>query len=108
MDLERLERLERWLVTKDKTQEMSASDLKELSIQYGWFAEDTKEFEDLSQCPYDKIEVSVYDRSLRLFSTRKEWKYFLPVKNLQLYLTELSSVIKIQNMQINAFIAGRL
>lgn len=52
-----LERLERWLVTKDKTQEMSVSDLKELNNHTGWFADDTKEFEDLSQCPYDKIDV---------------------------------------------------
>lgn len=105
MDLERLKRL---LVTKEQTQEMSVSDLKELNNQYGWFAEDTKEFEDLSQCPYDRIDVSVYDRSLRLFSTHTEWKYFLPVKNLQLYLTELSSVIKGQSMQIKSFIAGRM
>lgn len=105
MDLERLERL---LVTKDKTQEMSVSDLKELNNQYGWFADDSKEFEDLSQCPYDRIDVSVYDRSLRLFSTHTEWKYFLSVKNLQKYLTELSSVIEVQNMQINSFIAGRM
>ena len=103
-----LERLERFLVTKDKTQEMSVSDLKELNNQYGWFADGTKEFEDLSQCPYDRIDVSVYNRSLRLFSTHTEWKYFLPIKNLQRYLTELSSIIEMQNMEIDAFIAGRM
>ena len=103
-----MENIERLLITKDKTQEMSASDLKELTIQYGWFADDPKDFEDLSQCPYDRIDVSVYDRSLRLFSTHTEWKYFLPVKNLQLYLTELSSVIKGQNIQITSFMARRM
>lgn len=97
MDLERLERL---LITKDKTQEMSASELKELTTQYGWFADDPKHFEDLSQCPYDRIEVSVYDRSLRLYSTRKEWKYFLPVKNLQRYLNRLAGTLEIQRLQI--------
>lgn len=76
-----MENIERLFITKDKTQEMSVSDLKELSIQYGWFAEDAKEFEDLGLCPYDKIDVSEYNRSLRLFSTHTEWKYFLPVKN---------------------------
>ena len=105
MDLERLERL---LVTKDKTQEMSVSDLKELNNQYGWFAEDVKEFEDLSQCPYDRIDVSVYNRSLRLFSTHTEWNYFLPVKNLQRYLNMLVGLKEIQDMHIKAFIAGRM
>ena len=87
---------------------MSASELKELSIQYGWFADDPKDFEDLSQCPYDRIEVSVYDRSLRLFSTRKEWKYFLPVKNLQRDLNRLAGTLQVLNMQIDALVHGRL
>ena len=100
--------MEELLITKDKTQEMSASELKELSIQYGWFADDTKDFEDLSQCPYDRIEVSVYDRSLRLFSTRKEWKYFLPVKNLQMDLNRLAGTLQVLNMQIDALVHGRL
>lgn len=88
--------IERMLVTKDKTQEMSVSDLKELDNQYGWFADDPKEFEDLSQCPYDRIEVSEYNRSLRLFSTHTEWKYFLPVKNLQRYLNMLVGIREVQ------------
>lgn len=100
--------MEELLITKDKTQEMSASELKELSIQYGWFADDPKDFEDLSQCPYDRIEVSVYDRSLRLFSTRKEWKYFLPVKNLQRDLNRLAGTLQVLNMQIDALVHGRL
>ena len=100
--------MEELLITKDKTQEMSASELKELSIQYGWFADDPKDFEDLSQCPYDRIEVSVYDRSLRLFSTRKEWKYFLPVKNLQMDLNRLAGTLQVLNMQIDALVHGRL
>lgn len=91
--------IERMLVTKDKTQEMSVSDLKELTTQYGWFADDPKDFEDLGQCPYDRIEVSEYDRSLRLYSTRKEWKYFLPVKNLQRYLNRLAGTLEIQRLQ---------
>ena len=100
--------MEELLITKDKTQELSASELKELSIQYGWFADDPKDFEDLSQCPYDRIEVSVYDRSLRLFSTRKEWKYFLPVKNLQRDLNRLVGTLQVLNMQIDALVHGRL
>lgn len=84
------------IISKDKTQEMSASELKELTIQYGWFADDPKDFEDLGQCPYDRIEESVYDRSLRLYSTRKEWKYFLPVKNLQRYLNMLVGIREVQ------------
>ena len=103
-----MENIERLLITKDKTQEMSASELKELSIQYGWFADDPKDFEDVSQCPYDRIEVSVYDRSLRLFSTRKEWKYFLPVKNLQMDLNRLAGTLQVLNMQIDALVHGRL
>lgn len=91
--------MEELLITKDKTQEMSASELKELTNQYGWFADDPKDFEDLSQCPYDRIEVSVYDRSPRLFSTRKEWKYFLPVKNLQRHLNRLAGALEIQRLQ---------
>lgn len=103
-----MEELKDLIISKDITQKMSVSDLKELNNQYGWFADDPKDFEDLGQCPYDRIDVSVHDRSLRLFSIHTEWKYFLPVKNLQKYLNRLSSVIKIQNVQINAFIAGRL
>ena len=96
------------IISKDKTQKMSVSEMKELDNQYGWFADDTKEFEDLSQCPYDRIEVSVYDRSLRLFSTRKEWKYFLPVKNLQMDLNRLAGTLQVLNMQIDALVHGRL
>lgn len=96
------------IITKDNTQKMSVSEMKELDNQYGWFADDTKEFEDLSQCPYDRIEVSVYDRSLRLFSTRKEWKYFLPVKNLQMDLNRLAGTLQVLNMQIDALVHGRL
>ena len=100
--------MEELLITKDNTQKMSVSEMKELDNQYGWFADDTKEFEDLSQCPYDRIEVSVYDRSLRLFSTRKEWKYFLPVKNLQMDLNRLAGTLQVLNMQIDALVHGRL
>ena len=103
-----MENIERLFITKDNTQEMSASELKELTVQYGWFADDSKDFEDLSQCPYDRIEVSVYDRSLRLFSTRKEWKYFLPVKNLQMDLNRLVGTLQVLNMQIDALVHGRL
>lgn len=94
-----MEELKDLIISKDKTQEMSASDLKELNNQYGWFADDPKDFEDLGQCPYDRIDVSVHDRSLRLFSTHTEWKYFLPVKNLQRYLNRLAGTLEIQRLQ---------
>lgn len=103
-----MENIERLFITKDKTQEMSVSEMKELDDQYGWFADDTKEFEDLSQCPYDSLDISVHDGSLRLYSTHNEWKYFLPVKNLQRYLNLLVSVKTFQNIQINALMSGRL
>ena len=32
------------IISKDKTQKMSVSEMKELDNQYGWFADDTKEF----------------------------------------------------------------
>lgn len=96
------------IISKDITQKMSVSEMEELDNQYGWFADDTKEFEDLSQCPYDRIDVSVYNRSLRLFSTHTEWKYFLPVKNLQRYLNMLIGLKEIQDIHIKAFIAGRM
>ena len=103
-----MEELKDLIISKDITQKMSVSKMKELDNQYGWFADDPKDFEDLSQCPYDRIEVSVYDRSLRLFSTRKEWKYFLPVKNLQRDLNRLAGTLQVLNMQIDALVHGRL
>lgn len=103
-----MEELKDLIISKDITQKMSVSEMKELTTQYGWFADDPKDFEDLSQCPYDRIEVSVYDRSPRLYSTHNEWKYFLPVKNLQRYLNMLVGLKEVQNIQINALMSGRL
>lgn len=95
------------IISKDITQKMSVSEMEELDGQYGWFADDTKEFEDLGLCPYDSVVVPVHDGSLRLYSTRNEWKYFLPVKNLQRYLNMLEGIRKVQNMQINVLTSGR-
>lgn len=96
------------IISKDITQKMSVSEMKELDNQYGWFADDIKEFEDLGMCPYDSLDISVHDGSLRLYTTRSEWKYFLPVKNLQRYLNLLVSVKTAQNIQINTLMSGRL
>lgn len=87
------------IISKDITQKMSVSEMKELDNQYGWFADDTKEFEDLGLCPYDMLDISVHDGSLRLYSTHNEWKYFLPVKNLQRYLNRLAGTLEIQRLQ---------
>lgn len=103
-----MEELKDLIISKDITQKMPVSEMEELDDQYGWFADDMKEFEDLGMCPYDSLDISVYDGSLRLHTTHNEWKYFLPVKNLQRYLNLLVSVNTAQNIQINAFIAGRM
>lgn len=103
-----MEELKDLIISKDITQKMSVSEMKELDDQYGWFADDIKEFEDLGLCPYDSLDISVHDGSLRLHTTHNEWKYFLPVKNLQRYLNLLVSVKTAQNIQINALMSGRL
>ena len=91
-----MEELKDLIISKDITQKMSVSEMEELDDQYGWFADDTKEFEDLGMCPYDSLDISVYDGSLRLHTTHNEWKYFLPVKNLQRYLKMLVGMREVQ------------